>query len=547
MSQIYADITAHDTLTPNAAWSVGAWWIDPVSGNDGNNGTSSGTPLKTWQALVALWGTTAPVLSQNTTVTFLSSQSGTGDPVIAEPLLVSGTNFILTAGLPAASFTGTLNTVTAKNRASNQALQSTFTTTTGAIAANMLLVNTTRGNSRAFVQRNVSGGNWQISQPLTPYPGSGSLGQTEVDTWASGDAINGYVLVGIDLVKLGGQVVDTNSSLGAGVVLWQVQVQEPTSGNFGFDTFVISAECTAFITECNINRSLSANGRPTTPPQFANVTTQGFNTVGNGAFITGGILGGTLLGHGVTIASDAIISGSGTYADCGFQSGVCVDTSSVVITAQGNCQNAGGAAIYGAGKINVQEGCFRYTSGTASTNFPLSGGLRLNNLTTACSLSTSGVLSGISLTAANLDASAGSAGFGGLAFIPGGPCITNGTVPSGPPYIVTTATGLTSDSSAHTLATITLPASPGVTILEVQWIARDTITPANDTCGKIAGGFRNASGTATQIGSTSNQYTFGSSASLAFTVSSNTVLVQGTGDGASTEWTLVVDQINSAA
>lgn len=94
-------------LTP-ASWTVPNWYIDPANTTgcaaDTNTCTSAtcagaGTgPCATYAEIVVhRWGTTAPTLAQNTTVSFLSSHSDNSDPVILAPILKNAAIFYTAA------------------------------------------------------------------------------------------------------------------------------------------------------------------------------------------------------------------------------------------------------------------------------------------------------------------------------------------------------------------------------------------------------------------------------------------------------------------
>lgn len=77
---------------PPASWSQAAWFIDPANStglaNDNNSGLDVGHPVLSYSGGVAAkWGTNSPVLRQNTTLTWLSSQTGNSDPVIFTPIM----------------------------------------------------------------------------------------------------------------------------------------------------------------------------------------------------------------------------------------------------------------------------------------------------------------------------------------------------------------------------------------------------------------------------------------------------------------------------
>lgn len=428
------------TAVAESAQQQVPWFVDPQnvegSSSDENDGTTSGTALRTKAEIIRRWGTKSPTFNgSNVVITYLSADTTGNDPGLFAPYFVNSATLTHTAPLPTASFTGSLLAVTAKNRAGNTALRSTFTTTTGAIVANMLLVNSTRGNSRAFVQRNVSGGTWQISQPFTPYSGTGAPANTEVDTWANGDAITGYVLSNVDLALVGGQSVEATSTLAPSHIVWQLNIWDPQSLSFVSDPVVANGTSMLCIVESVCTRALSWSGAMTpSKGQFANSVSQvemAVSGVGGFAFgplINGGILNGIASLDSCEFQFDTIVACIATaFTNTLVNSSMCVDSGTVAF--YGATQISLNAVVYGAGKLNVVNGVVRYSS-SAVSSFPLSGGLAINAATNAYSNSTTAGLTTVHLLAlspANLDAAAGAAGFGGLAYVPGVAAFQSGT------------------------------------------------------------------------------------------------------------------------
>lgn len=420
--------------TPNS-WAQASWFVDPLNGNDQNPGTASGSPLQTKAELARRFGGTWSPKLDNVAmvVTYLTPDTTDDDPALFAPTLGDSSSFTQIASLPAAGFTGTLGTVTAKNVAGNAALRSTFTVTTGAITAGMMLVNATRGNSRAFVQRNVSGGTWQISQPLAPFVTGSFPSPTNVDTWATGDAITGYALTNVNIPRVAGQVVDLDSPFTNGHYLRQLNVWDPD--NVGLSPCNVDANVVPYFIECSANRlcTLAGSGQAA-QATFMNFFTSALlfaqaNTA-NGVLVAGGVLSGGFLGGG-TIEHDTLIGAAFTASDSQFGE-VFVDAA-VTLTTQGNCSALNAAGIFfGAGTLNVASGVMGYSNESAVTTFPLSGGLALRGVATGYSNATSaGVVTvhKVALSAANLDAAAGATGFSGLAWS-GAACFSaNGAQP----------------------------------------------------------------------------------------------------------------------
>jgi hypothetical protein len=414
-----------------------AWYVDAqnTSGtaSDENTGLAAGTALRTKAEIFRRWGTNSPNLNGiAVTITYLSSDTGLNDPGFFTPNFINGATLLHTAALPAAAFTGTLLSVTAKNVAGNQALTSTFTTLSGAIAANMILVNATRGNSRAVARRNQGANVWQLTQPLTPYVPGTFPAPTNVDTWANGDSVSGFVPISVNLPLIGGQVAQPN----AAVLQPSHVVQQITFFSTGFENVCsFDLGCSPAAVDCVITNVWNVGGRSTgVQGLFVGVCLTAFGGVTGTSLFSFQMVGGQISGgsfdrfrftNNVAVAASTLLFNS--TAGVGQ---VYVDTG-VTLTTLGSIQMGGTSAFYGAGLLNVQSGVLLYTS-TAAASFPLSGGLQIAGQGNAYSNATAAGLTTthlLTLTAAHLDAAAGAAGFGGLAYVPAVGAITNASTP----------------------------------------------------------------------------------------------------------------------
>jgi hypothetical protein len=441
------------SLITEAATQQTAWFIDPqnVSGtaSDENSGLTAVLPLVHKNEITRRWGTPSPLLDGvAVTITMLSPDTigagGGHDPGVFRPTFTNGATLLFTAVLPAASFTGTLLAVTAKNKASAATctpLRSTFTVTTGAVAANMLLVNATRGNSRAFAQRNVSAGNWQISQPFAPNTTLATPANTEVDTWANGDAITGYALTNVDLVMVGG--ITAEQAAGPSFIVRNLNFADPSQNAAEFNTANFDSTAKFSIQECSFGRSVSAAGQGGLPASsFNNCASPAAGAAGT-VYIYGPInwLGGVL-------ASDATLYDGDTYfgpgSDCilagpssgpsifknTFWTSVCIDTNASV-TCIGQNFTTGGQPVYGVHGTTctlASEGTLRYIAPAVSNlqvTIGITGSGSAYSNATSAGVVTTHLLA---LTPAALDAAAGAAGFGGLAYVPGVGSFTVGDV-----------------------------------------------------------------------------------------------------------------------
>jgi hypothetical protein len=411
---------------PNLAELVPAWFVDPqnVSGlaSDANAGTTRAAPLRHKAEIARRWGSWSPALDgalvpgSSVVVTMMSADVDGSDPWLAVPSLLNSCFLTLTADLPAPSATGSLLVVTPKVRAANQALQTTFTTTTGAFAVGQLLDNTTRG-SRAWVQADLGGGSFRISQPLTKVASVlGLLDPVADNTWANGDAITAHVPMAVCVGATGALAIpQTNASFSNGNQLWLLTMNDFGSPTPGTGTIVFLAPNATVCAECRADAT--PNGGPFC--DFFNCYVVGpSGDVGVGFQFKAGVCA---YPFGLLVRSnffeDPILSGANMVLEnCQVFQGAYVPTGIVLTCTQGIQTQFG--VLYGGGTLNAQSGSVLYSS-TAVSTFPLAGGLQLNGVAAGYSFATAAgvttVHGGITLTAAHLDAAAGAAGFGGYA------------------------------------------------------------------------------------------------------------------------------------
>jgi hypothetical protein len=421
-----------------ASWAISNWYIDPANtttcANDTNNcqnatcgpaGSGVG-PCRTWAEIVARWGTRSPLLLQTTTAWFLSSQPDATDPVIWEPFTMSPAATPILQGVPTQVATGTLGSVTAKNRATPQLLQADL----GASAVlKQLVVNTTHPSS-AWVYKNVSGTVFALSQPMpllvAPTQPSSI---TEVDTWANGDAFTLYTLPSVNVVTFTPVVGDAGPSEAPVGWISRLSIMDPSG--VGNDAINLNGP-NIFLSENLINRSENINSFVTHWQSY--ILNFPVSQVINAGSYFGGIVGHASF-QAVYFDADVILVGSVGAAGAEGPSGagmVCLDGATLITGADFTFKfpDAGGLFAWGTGTINVNEGKLTYATGAgaATATFLNTGGLQIGGLTTAYSAtggSPATLNAGITITPAHLDAAAGAAGFGGNAFIPGVGSISN--------------------------------------------------------------------------------------------------------------------------
>lgn len=430
-----------DTVIAETARAQTAWFVDgsDVSGHadDENSGATAIAPLVHVAEVMRRLGTWSPTYDGATvTVTYLS-QNAFDDPSLFAPIFLNSARFIQTGTLPSSpDFTGTLLAVTPKNQAGNSPLKSTFTVATGAVAPRMLLVNTTRGDSRAFAVFDTGGGNFQITQPLAPYPGTGLPMSAEVDTWANGDSIEGFLLTNVNLGIVGGQSVDLNADFGQSHVVQLMHGIDPF-GLGALDVLFVDQDAAPLLVDCVQERQISCNATVTVAQAIflgVDVATLFFslsNTL-NSPVLRGGVYENGVLSTagGFSLQGDVQLLVTSVIQGANIQDGVFVGAGSAIRLLKGAIQQS--APVYGQGNCE-SLGQWNF-AGLATTAFPCAGGLKINGVTHAYAFATGGgnvvsTFGGIALTAANLDAAAAgppSPGFGGLASVPGVGCFQKG-------------------------------------------------------------------------------------------------------------------------
>jgi hypothetical protein len=422
-----------------AALRQTAWVIDNVGGSDEASGLNGANAIKTKAEVFRRWGCTwGPQLDGITVVIeYVHSDTTPDDPGLWTPILVNGAQLVHVGAAQAASFTGTLLAVTPK--AGNNPLSSTFTTTTGAVAANMLLINTTRGNSRAFAQRNLGAGNWRLTQPwaATADP---TQQTAPVNTWANGDAIQGFTLLAVNLARIGGVLVDYNAGGGFGHVVAGLLIQD-AEGLAGEDPCLVNTDAYTFFNDVVFQRCAQVEG--TNPfARFQNTMFTGdfplystaINTIYSGGAIGGAGPAPNAALAGANLQLDILLTHAGiVLQNCHFNSGIALDFAGTQeLKGDSDAVSAPAAVFYGASILDQRQGVMRY-SAAAAAQFTSTGGLAVNGVAAAYSrVTAAGVTTihgGIALTAANLDAAAGAAGFGGYAEGGGAFFVQNGAQP----------------------------------------------------------------------------------------------------------------------
>jgi hypothetical protein len=426
-----------DTVIAEQAALQTAWVVDPVGGNDNNTGLSALAAVKHKAEIARRYGSWSPTIDGIVVqIAYENPDTTAHDPSLFTPNLINGAQFMQFAATPATSFTGTLLAVTPKNKASAATctpLRSTFTTATGAMAAQLLLINTTRGNSRAIAQRNTGGGLWQISQPFAPQTGLGFPSNTEVDTWANGDAIQGFALMNVHFGVVGGRCVDPPAGFaGPGHIVQALNFWDPIDS--GIQPVEFDGGSLFQIQECTCSASPVVDGTSSIGATMTNVgiASNGntFTNRGLGFTFTGGLLQG---GFAISFAGqlsgmqlDTIIAtGSAEFFDLAGVADFAIDTGTTINVIDGLAVTGIVYGVHGAlGTLNAQSGLTRYTNtavahlmATLNIGGQITPQAYSNHTPGGVGTATSVAL--VALTPAALDAAAGVAGFGGMAYVPG--------------------------------------------------------------------------------------------------------------------------------
>jgi hypothetical protein len=430
-------------VIPLGSWSQATWCIDPANASgcasDANAtgslctcGTSGDGPVQHYAQVAARWGTYSPRLRQATTLDFLSSQTDNTDPVIVRPYVENNGDIVIKCELPTPSQTGTLSAVVSKNRATPQLLNVTIGA--GAVA-NQMIVNTTHP-SRAFLDVNTGGNSWNVSQPLAPLtpPLGGSPGETEVDTWAVGDAYAVYSLSSVFVPDFEAAQVDGNAVFGPPGYYWQCNGLSPDNTNvmqLSFGINVLESSLHALISVTSGPLEYQTTFTNVAMPVLVAGTTDVYTTSSySPAIIIRGGIAWAVIRTPFQARSDAILRYPSVIGTAGAYLNQAYIETGMTLGVSGISQVAG--IVWGPGTLNIQgPGRLNYPTGAgaAAANLLLTGGVKINGGTTACShtSATPDVVScGITVTAAHLDAAQGAAGFGGLAYSPGGGSISNG-------------------------------------------------------------------------------------------------------------------------
>jgi hypothetical protein len=350
------------------------------------------------------------------------------DPMYFNHYTEGSTSFInlqCTLGTAQQTFTGTLGTVVPQNKASNQLL--TAPLPSGA-ARDQLIVNATHP-SNAWVYTGAGGSSFNFSQPIHATI-SGNVVSAVAElaaSWTTGDSVTGYSPSTIYLVQampFGG----TTFPGGGGTSLRIQGCNIATVDYIEIDPWVqlIDSEySSAYLLESAAINGLGTFG-PNITPNIINVNGENGQLRGVASMsIYGGLVASISSAQGGIVMDGDVINQAtdfyGPWVLLGNVYQVLISKLYAFTNVSGVIWGGAALAVNGGNELVYPSG-----AGMAAATFLNTGGVRLDAVTTACSLSsTSTITCGISLTPTNLDAAASATGFGGTAFHPGQSAITN--------------------------------------------------------------------------------------------------------------------------
>ena len=382
--------TAVMTAPANGSWSVAQWYQSYALGSDTNDCLTSSTPCASIAEIQRRWGGD-PVLAQATTITPLDTPTtaqALADPWNIHAKVTKGGNLTIKGLLNAANKTcsGTLNTVTAKNRGTGTPLKSTFTLTssdggTCTIAAGLFVSNTTHA-ANAWVHHLVTGTTWLLTQPMGAPANPFQLAwPAEVDTWVTTDAVSFYTptainLVAFDVVPTDPQTNGVSNQTALYGQLLDIAVLDPQSNDAGIFLDPVTLGPYVHVLETWSNRPVMFNGEGVGTSAIVNSGMAGglANTVSrtnlsgpnsanfNSQVVYGGAIGSSFAStndfEGAVLDGDTVISGTVNAANTSLGL-VYVDTSATLnlvglADVANHAVNAGTLYdVYGAGTLNV--------------------------------------------------------------------------------------------------------------------------------------------------------------------------------------------------
>jgi hypothetical protein len=402
--------------TPNPSWDEPAWFIDPVNGDDTHNsGTTSLLPLKTYKnGLLEKWRTTSPLLSQDTTVTFMTDQPDTSDPVVVLAQTGSG-GFTLKGALQAVpGASGSFSAVVVKDRGTGVRWNVTDNTKAANFWAAFVghIVHDTTADCYFWVEADLGGATAQVSEPMASAVGNS---QPAMVPAASGNAYQVLSPTRVNVVRF--SPVTAN---GFDPVLQHIWAF--SSGD------AMVADTSVQMTECRIDSFWNGGF---SVPSVANSYLLGVSL--GGGYMVGGVITFLLVvlqGGEVTIDGDILVDAPAMAVDGTLVVGAAFFANDIEVPNITSVGAANGAlyvsdnaiylvaALWGPAGVHAHVGGDVGYGGAAASAFLNAGGLMLDGASVASSydLTTGLWTPNIALTPTNLDTATAGGGFGDVAY-----------------------------------------------------------------------------------------------------------------------------------
>jgi hypothetical protein len=412
-------------VVPNAYWAVADWYVNPVSGSDGNPGTSA-SPVKTIMGgIVAKWGTQSPQLAQATTIHLLAAETLAQEAIVLSPQLIGGATLSIlgTTSNVGAAFSPT--GVTGKNRSPPTPQLLELTGAPAGASAGTLVHNATK-DSYAFID-SVTGTTWVMTQPftgasLTTLSSGYGTSPIEDDTWSTTDS---YQRMSVPLLNLkvlspvGGDTTNIDNN----PVLWVQQVHVPdASGTPGQSIFTAQATggCSCVFSMCWLDPVFQGEG---TGGQWASANISSWHNgglfgthwwfVGGASNTSGGFfLDSSYLNDLAAVDGDIILHGGVTnhhgYCICGYAYVDAAGTSEVEAGLRLEPFYYLATQLWGPGTLSVSGGGnIVNESGTTWASCLTVATLQIDGATTGTSYSGGTWTDGRTVNAADLDTYSG--------------------------------------------------------------------------------------------------------------------------------------------
>lgn len=245
--------------TASPALTIPVWWVDPASRtaacSDGNPGTIAGAPLCTVGAIVARWGTNAPLLPQSVTINLLSDQTPGVDLIDIRPRMLNANQWLTISGTLLQTGSVTIGTFTPRNRVTPQTNTITAVGQTGAFWSPFVgqFVNDTTAAAFFWIEKDLGTATAQITEPVPSVANTQLPIIVSYKTIANGDSLTISRLTKANCAHIGG------AELFSTVLLQHVQCTG-TNANASFS--VLGVTMAAESRFDNLEQLDSCSGQP---------------------------------------------------------------------------------------------------------------------------------------------------------------------------------------------------------------------------------------------------------------------------------------------